>query len=266
MLTAEHERAQELADQADDTFAQANFARAEELYSRAAELEMSVFRSVPVEDSRTAAILGLSAAALLYHARRFDESAAIAGELLKRDDVPASTRASLEELLAAMPASRWSETWNQLGDSLSETIAEADEIRRRADSIKETYLDNRELLLSVAVGQFRIPETDAEHLIQEVFVSYLQARTPVSDIRSWLLGAMSNASRHYWRAHGRTEAIAERAPLPEALALLQRLSPRTQEAVRLYLDGLSYDEIAEKLDTTPRFAHSLVERALKQIA
>ena len=106
MLMTQHERAQELADQADDAMAHADSARAQELYSQAAELELSVFQSIPSEQSRTAAIIGLSAAALLYHAKRFDESANIATALLNRDDIPGSTRSSLLELLSAIPAGR----------------------------------------------------------------------------------------------------------------------------------------------------------------
>ena len=45
------------------------------------------------------------------------------------------------------------------------------------------YIEYRMLLLSVACRKFRVPETDAENLIQEVFLSYLQAGTKVENIR-----------------------------------------------------------------------------------
>ena len=255
MLMTEHERAQELADRADEAFAQADLSRAEELYNQAAELELGVFRSVPPEESRARAILGLSAAALLYHAGRFDEAGAIAGDLLKREDVPDPTRASLEEVLAAIPGDRPAEIGGRTDDSF-----EASEIRRRAETIETIYQENRDLMQYVALHHFRVPWSDAHVLIQDVFLDYLRAESHISDARSWLLRDMRNRCIHYWRWQTRA-AEAERGSV-EALA---SLPPRAREAVRLYFDGLTNDEIADKLDTTPRYAQLLVERALKRI-
>src|ERR1051326_4719530 len=64
------------------------------------------------------------------------------------------------------------------------------------------YVDYRMLLLSVACRKFRIPECEAENLIQEVFLSYLQAGTKIENAKAWLVAAMCNASRHYRRAQG----------------------------------------------------------------
>jgi DNA-directed RNA polymerase specialized sigma24 family protein len=71
------------------------------------------------------------------------------------------------------------------------------------------YVEYRMLLLSVACRKFRVPECEAENLIQEVFLSYLQAGTRIENAKAWLVAAMCNASRHYWRAQGRTEALPE---------------------------------------------------------
>ena len=69
-----------------------------------------------------------------------------------------------------------------------------------ADDVEALYLEHRNLLLYVACRKFRIPDCDAENLIQEVFLSFLQTGTKIDNIRAWLVAAMCNASRHYWRA------------------------------------------------------------------
>src|SRR3990170_7524715 len=78
-----------------------------------------------------------------------------------------------------------------------------------ADDVETLYIEHRSLLLYVACRKFRIPDSDAENLIQEVFLSYLQTATKIENIRAWLVAAMCNASRHYWRATGRTESLPD---------------------------------------------------------
>src|SRR5690348_13790316 len=78
-----------------------------------------------------------------------------------------------------------------------------------ADDVETLYLEHRSLLLYVACRKFRIPDSDAENLIQEVFLSYLQTGTKIENVRAWLVAAMCNASRHYWRAQGRMESLPD---------------------------------------------------------
>ena len=78
-----------------------------------------------------------------------------------------------------------------------------------ADDVEALYLEHRNLLLYVACRKFRIPDSDAENLIQEVFLSFLQTGTKIENVRAWLVAAMCNASRHYWRAQGRIESLPD---------------------------------------------------------
>src|SRR6266568_5479292 len=87
--------------------------------------------------------------------------------------------------------------------------ARVDETRPGPEEVGELYTNHRKLLLFIACRKFRMPESDAEGLIQEVFLSFLQVGTPIHDVRSWLVAAMCNASRHYWRAQGRTESLPD---------------------------------------------------------
>ena len=71
------------------------------------------------------------------------------------------------------------------------------------------YELHRPLLLHIACRKFRIGETEAESLLQEVFLSYMTTTTKVENVKAWLVAAMCNASRHYWRGQGKTESLPE---------------------------------------------------------
>ena len=144
------------------------------------------------------------------------------------------------------------------------------------------YVDYRMLLLSVACRKFRIPECEAENLIQEVFLSYLQAGTKIENAKAWLVAAMCNASRHYWRAQGRTEPLpddyGERCdPSSNGVAdreaqnltvhqALEYLQPRCPQTLYLhYFEGRSAGDVAREMETTNRYAEKLIHNCLKRI-
>lgn len=151
-----------------------------------------------------------------------------------------------------------------------------------ADDVEALYLQHRTLLLYVACRKFRIPDCDAENLIQEVFLSYLQTGTKIENIRAWLVAAMCNASRHYWRAQGRTESLPDNIddhcdPGSQGLAdqfamkmtvrqALDYLQPRCRETLWLhYFEGRSAGDVARELETTNRYAEKLIHNCLKRV-
>src|SRR6266699_7243314 len=71
------------------------------------------------------------------------------------------------------------------------------------------YEQYRDLLLHVACRKFRVPDSAAENLMQEVFLSYMQTEAKVENTKAWLVAAMCNASRHYWRSESRTESMPD---------------------------------------------------------
>lgn len=151
-----------------------------------------------------------------------------------------------------------------------------------ADDVEKLYLEHRTLLLYVACRKFRIPDCDAENLIQEVFLSFLQTGTKIDNVRAWLVAAMCNASRHYWRASGRTESLPEdfndqSDPSSQGLAeqytmrmtirqALDYLQPRCRETLWLhYFEGRSAADVARELETTNRYAEKLIHNCLKRV-
>jgi len=151
-----------------------------------------------------------------------------------------------------------------------------------ADDVEAMYIEHRSLLLYVAARKFRIPECDSENLIHEVFISFLQTGTKINDVRAWLVAAMCNASRHYWRAQGRTESLPEdfgdqQDPGTQGLAdkfatqmtvhqALQYLPQKCRETLWLhYFEGRSAGDVARELETTSRYAEKLIHNCLKRV-
>jgi RNA polymerase sigma factor (sigma-70 family) len=150
-----------------------------------------------------------------------------------------------------------------------------------ADEIEALYLEHRRLLLFVACRKFGVPDNDAEGLMQEVFLSFLQAGERIVNVRAWLVAAMCNASRHYWRCQGRTEALPDdmndRCD-PDSTALADRfamqmtmqqvlgyLQPRCRETLRLhYFEGRSAADVGRELETTSRYAEKLIHNCLRR--
>jgi RNA polymerase sigma factor (sigma-70 family) len=158
----------------------------------------------------------------------------------------------------------------------------ADARTSRADQVEVLYVQYRTLLLSVACRKFRVPEPDAEGLLQEVFVSFLQTGTKIENVRAWLVAAICNASRHYWRTQGRAEQLPDdfvehsdpgSHALPERFAMemtvrqaLQYLQPRCRETLWLhYFEGRSASDVARELETTTRYAEKLIHNCLKRV-
>jgi RNA polymerase sigma factor (sigma-70 family) len=149
-------------------------------------------------------------------------------------------------------------------------------------AIERLYLENRKLLLFVACRKFRVPESDGEALVQEVFVSFMQTGTKVENVRAWLVAAMCNASRHYWRLLGRTESLPddynERSdPRSQTLAdtfaneismrqALAYLPHKCQDTLHLhYYEGRSAGDVAIELNTTVRYAEKLLHDCRKRL-
>jgi RNA polymerase sigma factor (sigma-70 family) len=151
---------------------------------------------------------------------------------------------------------------------------------RDEERFNEIYEKHFSFLVMIAVHKFRVPETEAETLAHEVFLTYLRKESQIHDLRAWLVGAICHASRHYWRLNRRPTATEEEIAvdrpdpasthildsLPDQLAArqaLECLSPRCQEILRLrYFDGCTVPEIAEHLGVKKKYAAKLVAKCL----
>lgn len=136
---------------------------------------------------------------------------------------------------------------------------------------EDIYLEHAVLLRRVAIRKFAIPAGDAEALVHDVFINFLAIpRRVTRDLRQYLIAAICNACKNYWRSRRceeRVLAAAERTSTQDVMSdpdlvagleanimvasTLARLSPRCREALRrYYLQGDSTADVAAALNTT----------------
>ena len=143
----------------------------------------------------------------------------------------------------------------------------------REEVFEALYEQHGALLRAIATRRFGIPAADAEALVQDVYVAYFQRSFYIREARGWLIGAIANASKHYWRSRRREvpladdfDASAEDAEIERwttratVAAMLRQLGERCRETLhRYYLREETKEQIAECLDTSPGYVlHLLV--------
>jgi RNA polymerase sigma factor (sigma-70 family) len=153
-----------------------------------------------------------------------------------------------------------------------------------ADSVAAIYIDHALLLRRVAIRKFNVLPADAEALVHDVFINYLVGRPSVSDLRAYLVAAICNACRNYWRSRrseGRVFADDDCTAAADAViagdmieglelrliiaSILARLGSRCREVLRrYYLDGEQTASIATSLDTTPANVNYLMHVCRKR--
>lgn len=154
----------------------------------------------------------------------------------------------------------------------------------RADDhdFEAVYGQYFDLLAQIAVFKFQVPDSEAETLVHDVLISYLRKSQDILELRSWLIGAICYASRHYWRLNGRTvggdmENELDRADpaslrildsLPDQIAAreaLQCLAPRCREVLHMrYFEGCTVAEIATRLGVKTKYAQKLISKCLRR--
>ncbi|HKO57514.1 MAG TPA: sigma-70 family RNA polymerase sigma factor [Thermoanaerobaculia bacterium] len=135
------------------------------------------------------------------------------------------------------------------------------------------------LLRRIATEKFGVPAPEAEALVHDIFVTYFADPSHVREVRPYLVGAICNASRHYWRSKYYEKAlfssdesdepvdaswvdqVSVRLTLARALS---RIRPQCREALRrYYIDGETTDDIAAVMDTTRGYVFKLLSSCRK---
>ena len=120
--------------------------------------------------------------------------------------------------------------------------------------------------------------SDAEDVVQEVFLKYLQHRPQCAgrrQLRAWLMTATANKCKDLlnsgWRrktlpledVHAHLDHLDEVLEVQEALS---KLPPELRGVVHLYyFEGLPAKQIAEALHLSGAAVHSRLHRARKQL-
>ena len=147
--------------------------------------------------------------------------------------------------------------------------------QRDTQEFEELYTQYGVLLRSIAMRRFGVPPDDAEALVHDTFVAYLERHTIIRDVKRWLMGAVGNACKNYWRARKREaprlpehdetadpaadEAVEQRMRRSAVVAVLAQLGTKCRETLRRYYLGEETKEaIAEELSTSPGYVLKLL--------
>ncbi|HEX6099385.1 MAG TPA: sigma-70 family RNA polymerase sigma factor [Thermoanaerobaculia bacterium] len=144
------------------------------------------------------------------------------------------------------------------------------------------YVQYFDLLAQIAIFKFQVPDSEAETLVHDVLIGYLRKSENIVELRSWLIGAICYASRHYWRLNGRIldgnpEVDLDRVDpasvrildsLPDQIAAreaLECLTPRCQEVLHMrYFEGCTIAEVAGRLGVKTKYAQKLITKCLRR--
>jgi len=156
----------------------------------------------------------------------------------------------------------------------------AGEVRAAAmREAEEVYSAHAPLLRVIALRKFRVPREDAEELVNDVFASYFANAIRVRLPRNYLVGAICNAARQYWRGRDEQNAIASGVAMARTIGeelieqinrkflvatMLARVGSRCRELLhRYYIDGETTATIAASRETTADYVLVLLHKCRK---
>jgi RNA polymerase sigma factor (sigma-70 family) len=143
------------------------------------------------------------------------------------------------------------------------------------EAFEALYIEHGTLLRKIATRRYNVPPEDAEALVHDCFILYMQRHTSVHDPKPWLVATVCNACKHYWRDREHEAPLGpehEDTPDPRADgdldlwmrqnalgAVFARLGARCRETLgRYYLRQESNDTIAAQLSTKPGYVRQLL--------
>ena len=150
------------------------------------------------------------------------------------------------------------------------------------DAFEALYTEYGFLLRSIAMRRYGIPPDDAEALVHDTFVAYLERHTKINELKPWLMGAVSNGCKHYWRDRKREAPLPDdyeetADPAPDCTAdnwawritvagLVARLGEQCRETLkRYYWRDESKESIAATLSLSPGYVLHLLSSCRQRI-
>ena len=105
------------------------------------------------------------------------------------------------------------------------------------------------LLRYIASVGFGVPSEEAEAVVQDTYLAYLVNGSSARDAKAWLVGAIRNGCRQYWRKAGRE------VPLPQVSSEWE--DPRHAMHQTHLIDWLTAEKVIARLPAADR---DLLER------
>lgn len=138
----------------------------------------------------------------------------------------------------------------------------------------QLYASYAPLLRKIAVRKFNVPHGEADALVHDVFARYLINQSAIRELHPYLIGAICNAARRYWRREGLQRELCTTTPCaatPDDALLnevvrnitigttLARLGASCRDTLRrFYLYGESTAAIAEARNTSSGYIRRLL--------
>lgn len=149
-------------------------------------------------------------------------------------------------------------------EALVVDVAGLDEPDGLSVDVEELHRKLRHVLFSIPLRRYGMSNDEAEELVQEAWLLFLEKRREIRKARPWLTGTLANLCKQEIQRNRRnretTRAIDEEGPeIPDerpsinadVLAVrevLGRTDERTRELCTLIgMEGLSYDEVSSEL-------------------
>jgi RNA polymerase sigma factor (sigma-70 family) len=146
-----------------------------------------------------------------------------------------------------------------------EPAVAADELDGESVDVEELHHKLRNVLFSIPLRRYGMSSEEAEELVQEAWVLFLEKRREIRKARPWLTGTVANLCKQEIQRNRRNRAMStdldegsfevpdERARVnPDTLAVRQvlgRADERTRNLCTMIgMEGLSYDEVSAELE------------------
>lgn len=131
------------------------------------------------------------------------------------------------------------------------------------------------------LARHRIPAQDAEDVLQDTFLAFVERRDGIRNPSAWLQGTLRNRCRSYWRRRRyrrfvcldrAMETVLGRAEPPaqeqvehrcDLRRVIRGVSSVCREAIELrYFEGLSFEDTARRLGYEPSGIYKVMQRCL----
>jgi RNA polymerase sigma factor (sigma-70 family) len=152
------------------------------------------------------------------------------------------------------------------------------------DAFAEIYETYARLMRLIAVRDFRVPFSDAEGIVHDIFMRYFGNPGVVrGELKPYFRGAVRNECLEYWRKRQREQAVfcdvedveretgGEKTLMSDTIAVrlavaetLARLRPRCRDALRCFhYEGKSMLAVAAELEVAPMYVRQLLHHCRK---
>jgi RNA polymerase sigma factor (sigma-70 family) len=145
-----------------------------------------------------------------------------------------------------------------------------------ADEFEQLYTEYSVLLRAIAIRGYHVPPDDAEELVHDTFMAFLERHTYIHNAKGWLSATVRNRCMNWQRDHRREvpltagayqtvdgaaeENIESCIRRLTAAAVIAQLGEKCRETLLGFISEESIERIAQRLAITQAYAERLISR------